>query len=173
MPPFADRRSSTLYTVRSNLRSTVRPRRQVAALYVRSSSSPSGISLRSGYTTIVRSWPDSGRSEWLSMRLVALGTSRRVVTCPKRSLSLWQTFYFGANFLNLWRTFYRATVDRSRTVTLIRPSPTSPNYAACPHPSPAPAPCDTPAAAAPPRAGSATAGRSAPANGSRAGLRPT
>jgi hypothetical protein len=58
------------------------------------------------------------------------------------------------------------------TVTFTPPSPTSPDCAACPHQCRAPAPCDTPAIAAPRRAGSVTATRSVPASGSRAGHRP-
>jgi len=69
--------------------------------------------------------------------------------------------------------FYFPPTQYQPPACLTQPSPTSPDSAACRRPSRAPAPCDTPAAAAPPRAGSATAGRSVPAGGSRAGLHPT
>jgi len=92
--------------------------------------------------------------------------SRPKCAAPIRIVKLFSTL--SDNFIYC-QTFLCVDNSRRKAAThLIPPSPTSPNYAACQRPYHAPARCDKPAAAAPPRAGSATADHSVPADGSHA-----
>lgn len=95
--------------------------------------------------------------------------SRPKCAAPIRIVKLFSTL--SDNFIYC-QTFLCADSCINHAPTLTPPSPTSPDSAACPHPSRVPVPCDMPAIAAPPRAGLATAGHSARAGGSRAGRRP-